>query len=287
MAAAESLEHAIDPLRKDRPSASGRSDALREVVRGLSATAAAPSSPERLMHFDRAAGVHVDDRPWPSKMASEGQICDGIIGRVQGHRGSRPVRPSGSATESPPGRMRRRRRHDAAGWGSRHRRYRCAACTRSSDGMALGKACCRHLAGPRQVCQHLRKAHRRKPFRPRSAPSVGASDLAWPPRLRRFGLRCLRLRRRGNFIPRLDRHRIPRDVLDKMAIHRPRNRTFHADAGSRKTLALGRAPTLAGDGPRKRRLARKPAGTAPAAQPAYNLKTLDQAARRRNVEHCL
>ena len=45
-----------------------------------------------------------------------------------------------------------------------------------------------------------------------------------------------------------------------------------------------------GKGPRKRRLARKPAGTAPAAQPAkpaVNLKTLDQAARRRNVEHGL
>ena len=45
-----------------------------------------------------------------------------------------------------------------------------------------------------------------------------------------------------------------------------------------------------GKSPRKRRLDRKPAGTAPAAQPAkpaVNLKTLDQAARHRNVDQLL
>ena len=68
-----------------------------------------------------------------------------------------------------------------------------------------------------------------------------------------------------------------------MAIHRPRNQRLMQTAGQ---TALGKL----GKGPRKRRLARKPAGTAPAAQPAkpaVNLKTLDQAARRRNVEHGL
>ena len=80
-----------------------------------------------------------------------------------------------------------------------------------------------------------------------------------------------------------NRRRIPRDVLHQMAIHRPRNQRLMQTVGQ---TALGKL----GKGPRKRRLARKPAGTAPAAQPAepaVNLKTLDQAARRRNVEHGL
>ena len=66
-------------------------------------------------------------------------------------------------------------------------------------------------------------------------------------------------------------------------VHRPRNQRLMQTA--RKT-ALGKL----GKGPRKRRLARKPAATAPAAQPAepaVDLETLDQRPRRRNVEHGL
>ena len=106
-------------------------------------------------------------------------------------------------------------------------------------------------------------------------------SLAGSPPLAPLRLRCLRLRRR--LLPRLDRRRIPRDVLHQMAIHRPRNQRLMKTAGQ---TALGKL----GKGPRKRRLARKPPGTAPAAkpaEPAVNLKTLDQAARRRNVEHGL
>ena len=145
--------------------------------------------------------------------------------------------------------------------------------------MALGVALGADIAGPRQVCQHLRKAHRQLPFQPARLLRPRLS-LAWPPPLATLRLRCLRLRRR--LLPRLDRRRIPRDVLHQMAIHR-RNQHLMQTAGQ---TALGKL----GKGPRKRRLARKPAGTAPAAQPAkpsVNLKTLDQAARRRNVEHRL
>ena len=96
--------------------------------------------------------------------------------------------------------------------------------------MALGVALAADIAGPRQVfCGRL-------------------ISVAVP--------RCLRLRRR--LLPRLDRRRIPRDVLDQMAIHRPRNQRL-----MQTVTALGKL----GKGPRKRRLARKPAGTAPAAQP--------------------
>ena len=148
-------------------------------------------------------------------------------------------------------------------------------------GMALGVALGADIAGPRQVRQHLRKAHRQLPFQPAWLLRPLLS-LAWPPPLAPpLRLRCLRLRRR--LLPRLDRRRIPRDVLHQMAIHRPRNQRLMQTAGQ---TALGKL----GKGPRKRRLARKPAGTAPAAQPAkpaVNLKTLDQAARRRNVEHRL
>ena len=124
-----------------------------------------------------------------------------------------------------------------------------------ADGVALGA----DIAGPRQVRQHLRKAHRQLPFQPawllRLLLSLaGPPPLAPPPRLR-----CLRLRRR--LLPRFNRRRIPRDVLHQMAIHRPRNQRLMQTAGQ---TALGKL----GKGPRKRRLARKPAGTAPAAQPA-------------------
>ena len=119
--------------------------------------------------------------------------------------------------------------------------------------MALGVALAADIAGPRQVCQHLRKAHRQLPFQPARLLRPRLS-LAWPP-----PLAPLRLRRR--LLPRLDRRRIPRDVLDKMAIYRPRNQRLMQTAGQ---TALGKL----GKGPRKRRLARKPAGTAPAAQPA-------------------
>ena len=135
------------------------------------------------------------------------------------------------------------------------------------------------IAGPRQVRQHLRKAHRQLPFQPAWLLRLRLSLAGPPPLAPPLRLRCLRLRRR--LLPRFNRRRIPRDVLHQMAIHRPRNQRLAAGQ-----TALGKL----GKGPRKRRLARKPAGTAPAAQPAkpaVNLKTLDQAARRRNVEHGL
>ena len=146
--------------------------------------------------------------------------------------------------------------------------------------MALGVALAADIAGPRQVCQHLRKAHRQLPFQTARLLRSRLS-LAWPPPLAPLRLRCLRLRPR--LLPRFDRRRIPRDVLHQMAIHRPRNQRLMQTA--RKT-ALGKL----GKGPRKGRLARKPAATAPAAQPAeptVDLETLDQRPRRRNVEHGL
>ena len=123
--------------------------------------------------------------------------------------------------------------------------------------MALGVALGADIAGPRQVRQHLRKAHRQLPFQPARLLRPRLS-LAWPPPLAPLRLRCLRLRRR--LLPRLNRRRIPRDVLHQMAIHRPRNQRLMQTVGQ---TALGKL----GKGPRKRRLARKPAGTAPAAQP--------------------
>ena len=136
-------------------------------------------------------------------------------------------------------------------------------------GMALGVALGADIAGPRQVCQHLRKAHRQLPFQaaqaPTAAPACDAS--ASLPSLRR------------RLLPRFNRRRI------EMCSTRPSivRAASHADGsqdGSRQTRKR----------PAKTSLARKPAGTAPAAQPAkpaVNLKTLDQAARRRNVEHRL
>ena len=73
--------------------------------------------------------------------------------------------------------------------------------------MALGVALGADIAGPRQVRQHLRKAHRQLPFQPARLLRPRLS-LAWPPPLAPpLRLRCLRLRRR--LLPRLDRRRIP------------------------------------------------------------------------------
>ena len=79
--------------------------------------------------------------------------------------------------------------------------------------MALGVALAADIAGPRQLCQHLRKAHRQLPFQPAWLLRLLLS-LAGPPPLAPLRLRCLRLRRR--LLPRLDRRRIPRDVLHQM-----------------------------------------------------------------------
>ena len=88
------------------------------------------------------------------------------------------------------------------------------------------------------------KAHRQLPFQPARLLRPRLS-LAWPPPLAPLRLRCLRLRLR--LLPRLDRRRIPRDVLHQMAIHRPRNQRLMQTAGQ---TALGKL----GKGPRKRRL---------------------------------
>ena len=124
------------------------------------------------------------------------------------------------------------------------------------------------IAGPRQVRQHLRKAHRQLPFQParllrprrsplRLLPTASQALRSGRPRLRRFGFAAFGFG--AGLLPRLDRRRIPRDVLHQMAIHRPRNQRLMQTAGQ---TALGKL----GKGPRKRRLARKPAGTAPAAR---------------------
>ena len=105
------------------------------------------------------------------------------------------------------------------------------------------------IAGPRQVRQHLRQAHRQLPFQPAWLLRPRLSLAGPPPLAPPLRLRCLRLRRR--LLPRLDRRRIPRDVLHQMAIHRPRNQRLMQTAGQ---TALGKL----GKGPRKRRLARKP-----------------------------
>ena len=159
--------------------------------------------------------------------------------------------------------------------------------------MALGVALAADIAGPRQVCQHLRKAHRQLPFQPARLLRPRLS-LAWPPPLATLRLRCLRLRRR--LLPRLDRRRIPRDVLDKMAIHRPRNqrRTERRPTSSRGCSLQLRWPTespdaCSQDGSRQTR--KRPAKTSPRSEagrhrssrhaaggkPAVNLKTAHQA----------
>ena len=146
--------------------------------------------------------------------------------------------------------------------------------------MALRVALGADIAGPRQVRQHLRQGHRQLPFQParllRPLLSLARSSPLAPLRLRPLPLR-LRL------LPRLDRRRIPRDVLHQMTIHRPSDQRLMQTARKTALRKLGK-------GPRKRRLAREPAATAPAAQPpepAINFKTLDQRSRRRNVEHGL
>ena len=126
--------------------------------------------------------------------------------------------------------MRRRRRHDAADGDPAIGRIDVQLVPDPGGGMALGVALAADIAGPRQVCQHLRKAHRQLPFQPPRLLRPRLS-LAWPPPLAPLRLRCLRLRRR--LLPRLDRRRIPRDVLDKMAIHRPRNQRLMQTAARR------------------------------------------------------
>ena len=196
------------------------------------------------LHFDRAAGVHVDDRLVAQQDAVRPDL-DGIIGRV--HKVIEVL--------DPPGRQ-------------GPQRNRWESCVDADVMMQLmgippsAVSTCslypiQEVVWPLalrllptsqalQVCQHLRKAHRQLPFQPARLLRPRLS-LAWPPPLATLRLRCLRLRRR--LLPRLDRRRIPRDVLDKMAIHRPRNQRLMQTV--RKT-ALGKL----GKGPRKRRLAR-------------------------------
>ena len=164
--------------------------------------------------------------------------------------------------------MRRRRRHEEQLMGIPPSAV--STCSLYPIQEVNGVALAADIAGPRQVCQHLRKAHRQLPFQPARLLRPRLS-LAWPPPLAPLRLRCLRL---GAAFSR-DRRRIPRDVLDKMAIHRPRNQRLMQTV--RKT-ALGKL----GKGPRKRRLARKPAGTAPA-QPAKPPSTSRRSIRPRVV----
>ena len=104
--------------------------------------------------------------------------------------------------------------------------------------MALGVALGADIAGPRQVRFSIcRKAHRSDCRSSRLGSLARASyTLRGRPRLRRFGFAAFELRRR--LLPRLDRRRIPRDVLDKMASPSSAQSTSHADGsqdGSRQT----------------------------------------------------
>ena len=153
-------------------------------------------------------------------------------------------------------------------------------------GAALGVALGADIAGPRQVRQHLRKAHRRVAVPAGLATFARSLSLAWtmtPARLRRFGFAAFGFERR--LLPQLQSHvSIPRDVLHQMAtsIGISRNQRLMQTAGS--DLALGKLgkQATAKTSPRST----KPAGTdlQPHSRhtPAVNLKTLDQAARRRN-----
>ena len=104
-----------------------------------------------------------------------------------------------------------------------------------SGGVALGA----DIAGPRQVRQHLRKAHRQLPFQPAWLLRLLLSLAGPPPLAPPLRLRCLRLRRR--LLPRFNRRRIPRDVLHQMAIHRPRNQRLMQTAGQTALGKLGNA----------------------------------------------
>ena len=113
---------------------------------------------QRLLHFDRAAGVHVDDRLVAQQDAVRPDL-DGIIGRV--HKVIEVLDPPGR--QGPQrnrhlGVMRRRRRHDAADGDPAIGRIDVQLVPDPGGGMALGVALAADIAGPRQVRQHLRKA---------------------------------------------------------------------------------------------------------------------------------
>jgi len=145
--------------------------------------------------------------------------------------------------------------------------------------MALGVALGADIAGPRQVRQHLRQGHRQLPFKPACLLRPLLSFA------RPFQFALLRLRRlRLRLLPRLDRRLISRDMPHQMTIiHGPSNQLLVQTA--RKT-----ASGILGKGLRKRSLARKSAGAAPAAkppEPSVKLGALDRHPRRRNIEHGL
>ena len=113
--------------------------------------------------------------------------------------------------------------------------------------MALGVAlAARHRRPSDRSARHLRKAHRQLPFQPAWLLRLLLS-LAWPPPVCAASASLP-----SDFGAAFSRasiaRRIPRDVLDKMAIHRPRNQRLMPDGsqdGSRQTRKSA---------PRKRRL---------------------------------
>ena len=204
---------------------------------------------------------------------------DGIVGRVpSGHRGSRPARPSGFPAGSPPGVVHRRRRHDAADGHPAICRIDVQLVADPRRGMALGVALGTDIAAVgRSAASAGGSSSVAVPDG--SAPSPAPLPCAAVPacaalRFSAFGLRLL------------PRPRSPsRPARCAPPDGRPSSRNHRLVQTARKT-ALGEL----GKGPRKRRLARKPAAAAPAAKPGScppNLKTLDQRPRRRNVEHRL
>ena len=104
-------------------------------------------------------------------------------------------------------------------------------------------------AGPASMtCGRLivscRSQHGRRLLRPRLSLAMAA------PACCRFGFAAFGFVRRLD-VPRFNRRRIPRDVLDKMAIHRPAQSTSSCETVWAIDWLLGKL----GKGPRKRRLA--------------------------------
>ena len=202
---------------------------------------------------------------WPSKMRAPGSRWNH---KRVGRRGSRPARPSGFPTESPPGSLVRRcRGHDAMG--SRHRPCRRAACTRSRW-YPWRCAWCRHRR-PSQVRQHLRKASvavpaglapSPAPLPCGAAPACAAASASLPSASRAFSRASIAV---GSAPPEADRPR-------RVSCRRFARRLSANSEKARENVAS---------------LGSRPAPLQPHSRHSLNLKTLDQAARRRNVEHGL
>ena len=202
-------------------------------------------------------------------------------------RGSRPARPSKGWPQLGIGHlgvMRRCRGHDAAEWGSSAIGRVDVQLVPDPGGgtywqipwtlrlvptsQALGRSA--SICGRRASSFQLPSSSRLGSFACASPLQAGAAMQV--SLRRRFGFAAFGFG--AGILPRFNRRRIPRDCgSTRWPIHRSAQSASHAD-GWPGPLSSANSEFF---GPRKRRLARKPAGTAPAAQPSIACR---QPARR-------